>query len=167
MCITIGYASIAIFGYQMFGTNLDPEITLNLPINKLSSKIAIYTTLVSPLSKYALMLEPVATAAESWFPNCHKRRFFRILIRTSLVGTQVIIALAFPFFGHLMSLIGAFLSVTASITLPCLCYLKISKASLGTEKVLVMGVIMFSLLIAIFGTYTSLVQLIHGTFLQY
>lgn len=165
--MTISYASIAIFGYLMFGSKLDPEITLNLPIHKLSSRVAIYTTLVSPLSKYALMLEPVASATESWFPTYHKKRSFRIFIRTALVATQVIIALVVPFFGHLISLVGAFLSVTASITLPCLCFLKISGANLGNEQVLVIGVIVFSILIAIFGTYTSLVQLIHGTVLQY
>ncbi|KMT17325.1 hypothetical protein BVRB_2g040170 isoform B [Beta vulgaris subsp. vulgaris] len=134
VCMTISYASIAIFGYLMFGSKLDPEITLNLPIHKLSSRVAIYTTLVSPLSKYALMLEPVASATESWFPTYHKKRSFRIFIRTALVATQVIIALVVPFFGHLISLVGAFLSVTASITLPCLCFLKISGANLGNEQ---------------------------------
>ncbi|KAL2898626.1 Amino acid transporter AVT1I [Bienertia sinuspersici] len=166
VCMTISYSSIAIFGYLMFGSKLDPEITLNLPTNKLSSKVAIFTTLVSPLSKYALMLEPVASATESWFPNYHKKRYFSVLIRTGLVASQVIIALAVPFFGQLISLVGAFLSVTASITLPCSCYLKISANNLGREKILVIGTIVFSLLIAVFGTYTSLVQLIHGTVLH-
>ncbi|KAL2898569.1 Amino acid transporter AVT1I, partial [Bienertia sinuspersici] len=166
VCMTISYASIAVLGYLMFGSKLDPEITLNLPTNKLSSKVAIFTTLVSPLSKYALMLEPVASATESWFPNYHKKRYFSVLIRTGLVASQVIIALAVPFFGQLISLVGAFLSVTASITLPCSCYLKISANNLGREKILVIGTIVFSLLIAVFGTYTSLVQLIHGTVLH-
>ncbi|XP_021770865.1 amino acid transporter AVT1I-like [Chenopodium quinoa] len=167
VCMTISYASIAILGYLMFGSKLDAEITLNLPIGKLSSKVAIYTTLVSPLSKYALMLEPVASATESWFPNYHKKRSFKILIRTALVASQVIIALTVPFFGHLISLVGAFLSITASITIPCLCFLKISSSSVGRERSIIIAIIVFSILIAIFGTYTSLVHLIHGNALPY
>ncbi|KAL9247723.1 hypothetical protein vseg_021125 [Gypsophila vaccaria] len=163
---TISYATMAIFGYLMFGPTVNSQITLNLPTNKLSSKVAIYTTLINPLSKYALMLEPVATAADSWFPDYRKKRHFRIFIRTALVSTQVIVAIVVPFFGSLMSLVGAFLSVTASITLPCLCYLKISGANLRFEKVLVIGTIVISILIAIFGTYTSLVQLFQGTVLR-
>ncbi|XP_074286570.1 amino acid transporter AVT1I-like [Silene latifolia] len=164
---TITYATMAIFGYLMFGPKVNSQITLNLPTNKLSSKVAIYTTLINPLSKYALMLEPVASAAESWFPDYRKKRHFRIFIRTALVSTQVVVAIVVPFFGSLMSLVGAFLSVTASISLPCLCYLKISGDSLRSEKVLVVGTIVISLLIAIFGTYTSLVELVQGTVLRY
>ncbi|XP_056684697.1 amino acid transporter AVT1I [Spinacia oleracea] len=173
VCMTISYASIAIFGYLMFGSKLNPEITLNLPIEKLSSKVAIYTTLVSPLSKYALMLEPVASATESWFPNYHKKRSFRILIRTALVASQAIIALNLPFFGHFISLVGSFLSVTASITIPCLCFWKISGSRLGSEQALIIAVLhsdtpyTFSILIAIFGTYTSLLHLLQGTVLPY
>lgn len=159
--MTFSYSSIAILGYLMFGSRLYPEITLNLPTNKISSQVAIFTTLISPLSKYALMLDPVIIAVESWFPVHHNKRF-KFMIRTIIIITQVIVALYIPFFGRLVSLVGAFLSVTASITLPCLCYLKIAGNNLGYEKVLVVGVIISSLLIAIFGTYTSLVQLIYG-----
>lgn len=163
LCSTFGYASMAIIGYLMYGSKVDSQITLNLPTDRLSSKIAIYTTLVNPLSKYALMLEPVVNSTESWFPNYHKNRYFKILLRTGLVATQVIVALVVPFFGYLMSLVGAFLSITASITLPCLCYLKISGNYVRGEGILVVGTVALSILIAIFGTYTSLVQIIEGT----
>ncbi|KAL8530668.1 hypothetical protein ACS0TY_007635 [Phlomoides rotata] len=47
-------------------------------------------------------------------------------MRSLLVGSTVIVALTIPFYGYLMSLVGAFTTVAASILLPCLCYLKIS-----------------------------------------
>ncbi|XP_021865728.1 amino acid transporter AVT1I isoform X2 [Spinacia oleracea] len=167
LCSTIGYASMAIIGYLMYGSKVESQITLNLPTDKLSSKIAIYTTLVNPLSKYALMLEPVVNSTESWFPNYHKKKYFKCFVRTGLVASQVIVALVVPLFGYLMSLVGAFLSITASITLPCLCYLKISGNYRRGEGVLVVGIIVLSILITIFGTYTSLVQIIHGTVVNY
>ncbi|XP_010693247.2 amino acid transporter AVT1I isoform X1 [Beta vulgaris subsp. vulgaris] len=163
VCSTIAYASMAIIGYLMFGSEVDSQITLNLPTDAWGSKIAIYTTLVNPLSKYALMLEPVVNSTESWFPDYHKKRYFKILLRTSLVISQVTVALVFPYFGNLMSLVGAFLSISASITLPCLCYLKITGNYLKGEGICVLGTVALSILIAIFGTYTSLVQIIQGT----
>ncbi|GAB2287866.1 hypothetical protein Dimus_022223 [Dionaea muscipula] len=168
LCSTISYASMAIAGYMMFGAKVDSQITLNLPIDKLSSKVAIYTTLVNPVSKYALMIAPVVNASESWLPNYHEKRPMKLLIRTTLVVSTVIVALAVPMFGYLMSLVGAFLSVSASIIVPCLCYLKISGASSrGIELVTIIGIILLSILIVIFGTYTSLVQIISGTSVGY
>ena len=151
----------------MFGPKVDSQITLNLPIQKLSSRVAIYTTLVNPLSKYALMLEPVSSATENWFPGYQKKRQVRILIRTALVATQVFVAISLPFFGYLMSLVGAFLSVTASIIIPCSCYLKISGMHCDFELLLTLSTLVLSAVIAIFGTYTSLVQIIQGTVVGY
>ncbi|MBA0614530.1 hypothetical protein Godav_014820, partial [Gossypium davidsonii] len=117
---------MAILGYLMFGSEVQSQITLNLPTNKLSSRIAIYTTLVNPISKYALMVTPIINATKAWFPYHSNKRLFRHMVGTSVVMSTLLVALAVPFFGSLMSLVGAFLSINASVTLPCLCYLKIS-----------------------------------------
>lgn len=168
LCSTIGYASMAVISYLMYGTKVNSQITLNLPVEALSSKIAIYTTLVNPMSKYALMLEPVVNYTESLFPNHHKKKYIKFMLRTGLVTSQVIVALVVPFFGFLMSLVGAFLSITASIILPCLFYLKISgKCIRRGEGLLVLGTVSFSILIAIFGTYTSLVDIIRENVVGY
>ena len=99
---------MAVFGYLMFGSEVESEITLNLPSGKISSKVAICI------------------------------------------------------FGSLMSLVGAFLSVTASILLPCLCYLKISGTyrRLGFEVMILGSIVVVGIGILVVGTYTSLVQLI-------
>ncbi|XP_021768861.1 amino acid transporter AVT1I-like [Chenopodium quinoa] len=160
-CATICYTSMAILGYLMFGSALQSQITLNLPTHTISSKIAIYTAWISPLSKYALMMEPVAATTESWFPKYQKNKGFKILLRTILVATQVVVAVTIPFFGSLMSLVGALLSATASITIPCLCYLKISKKSgRSIEHMFIMLLILLSLVIVALGTYTSLRSII-------
>ncbi|KAJ8434470.1 hypothetical protein Cgig2_006276 [Carnegiea gigantea] len=97
LCTTIIYAAMAMTGSLMFGPTVDSQITLNLPIQKLSSRIAVHTTLVNPLSKYALMLEPISRATENWFPGHHKKRHIRILIRTSLFATQVLCSFSCSF----------------------------------------------------------------------
>ncbi|XP_050229904.1 amino acid transporter AVT1I-like [Mercurialis annua] len=158
---TFSYASMAIIGYKMFGSDVKSQITLNLPARKLSSKIAIYTTLVNPIAKYALMVTPIVNATKTWFPSYSNKKSFNLVVSTSLLISSVIVALVFPFFGTLMSLVGAFLSVTASIILPCLCYLKISGnfRRFGCEVVILWGIIVFGIIVAIFGIYTSLLQI--------
>ncbi|KAI9154323.1 hypothetical protein LWI28_024429 [Acer negundo] len=159
---TFIYASMAIFGYLMYGSGVESQITLNLPTNNLSSRLAIYTTLVNPISKYALMVTPIVNATRNWFASGCDKGPFRLLTSTALVISTVIVALTVPFFAYLMSLVGAFLSVTASIILPCLCYLKISGTyqRLGFEIVVLVGIIIMGVAVVVIGTYTSLVQII-------
>ncbi|XP_047151015.1 amino acid transporter AVT1I isoform X2 [Vigna umbellata] len=161
---TVGYASMAIVGYLMFGDGAESQVTLNLPLDKLSSKLAIYTTLVNPISKFALMATPITNALKDLLPKTYKNRVTSILLSTVLVLSTTVVALAVPFFGSLMSLVGAFLSVTASILLPCLCYLKISGTyrKFGCETVAIVIIIMTAIVMAISGTYISLMEIAHN-----
>ncbi|KAL2528746.1 Transmembrane amino acid transporter family protein [Forsythia ovata] len=159
---TISYASMAVLGYLMFGSKVQSQVTLNLPTNKISSRVAIFTTLVNPIAKYALMVTPIVRAAENRFQSFHNRGLLSILLRSTLVISSIIVAIAIPFFGYLMSLVGAFLSVTASIILPCLCYLKISgiHQRFGIELIFIVGIVLIGIVIMVVGTYTSLKEII-------
>ncbi|XP_021622090.1 amino acid transporter AVT1I [Manihot esculenta] len=159
---TISYASMAVIGYSMFGSAVESHVTLNLPTTKLSSRLAIYTALVNPISKYALMITPIVNVTRNWFPWYCDKKPFNIFISTALLMSTVIVALAFPFFGFLMSLVGAFLSVTASILLPCLCYLKISGTyrTLGFEVAVIGGILVLGVVVVIFGTHTALLRIL-------
>ncbi|KAK4417660.1 Amino acid transporter AVT1I [Sesamum alatum] len=158
---TVTYASMAIFGYLMFGSEVQSQITLNLPTDKFSSKVAIYTALINPIAKYALMLRPVVDAIEDHF---QLRTYYSLILRTTLVSSSVIVALILPFFGYLTSLVGAFLSVTTEILLPCFCYLKISGAyrKIGLELVTIGFIVLMGLIVLVIGTYTSLLQIIQN-----
>ena len=146
----------------MYGSDVQSQITLNLPVEKLSSKIAIYTTLINPISKYALMVTPIVNATENWLPYLQKKKSCSLLVRTVLVLSTMIVALAVPFFGSLVSLVGALLSVTASILVPCFCYLKISGIyqKFGVELVIIIGVVLMGISTAVVGTYTSVSEII-------
>ncbi|KAG2300441.1 hypothetical protein Bca4012_012061 [Brassica carinata] len=169
ICFTICtfiYASVAILGYLMYGSNVESQITLNLPTDKLSSKVAICTTLVNPIAKFSLMVTPIIDAIRSRFsrflPN---QKAAGLILSTVLVASNVIVALLLPFFGDLMSLVGAFLSATASVILPCLCYLKISGKyqRLGLETLVLIGIILVGIVVVITGTYQA-VKDIFGRF---
>ncbi|KAL1104298.1 hypothetical protein V6Z11_D04G057300 [Gossypium hirsutum] len=159
---TITYASTAIFGYLMFGPQIQSLVTLNLPASKISSKVAIYTTLVNPITKYALMVTPIVNAIKTRFPCCYNPGFLTIFIGTNLLISTVFVALAIPFFGSLMSLVGALLSITASVILPCLCYLKISGIyrRFNGQLVGICLIIIVGVCLVIFGTYASVLDII-------
>lgn len=160
---TVNYGLMAIFGYMMYGQSLKSQVTLNLPSGKISSKIAIYTTLINPLTKYALLVTPIAEAFEDWF-QVSKVRCFSFLVRTILVISTVVVALAVPFFAYIVALTGSFLSSTATMLLPCLCYIKIFKSSkrLGIELAICVVIIGIGLMVATVGTYSSLKQIIQS-----
>ncbi|KAI3500760.1 hypothetical protein L1887_36585 [Cichorium endivia] len=158
---TVTYSLMAVIGYLMFGSNVESEITLNLPTNKLSSKVAIFTTLVTPIAKYALMLTPIVNTIEARFQSSYNKRIRSFTIRTILMISTVIVALSVPFFGYLMSLVGALLSTTVSITIPCLCYLKISGIyrRIGVEMMVLVFVGLIGVIVAVVGTYVSFLDI--------
>lgn len=158
---TISYGSMAVLGYSIFGQNLMSQITLNLPTQNMSSKIAIWTTLINPITKYAIIISPIATAIEDTYPF-RDSKSISLLIRSAILISTVVVALAVPFFGYVMAFIGSFLSVTVSILLPCLCYLNIFKRyrRFGVELVLILSIVLVGTLVAVTGTYISLREIV-------
>ncbi|GLJ50690.1 hypothetical protein SUGI_1079900 [Cryptomeria japonica] len=158
---TFIYASIAVLGYLMFGNELLSQVTLNLPREKLASKVAICTTLINPFAKYALTLTPLSLALEELLPPSNTSSKTTLLlwsscIRTLLLASTVVVALVVPLFGYLMALIGSSLSCLVSFILPCLCYLKIFGARISrSEMILIYIILVVGITTAVVGTYSS------------
>lgn len=158
---TFGYVAMAILGYLMFGPSVESQITLNLPVGKLSSRIAIYTTLITPIAKYPMVVTPIVDAFKNYCPGHVNKRLFGCLVGTLLLMSTVIVALALPSLADLMSFVGAFLGIAASIIVPCVCYVKICREEIyGCEMVGVGCVTLFGLVVLVFGTYTSLTEML-------
>lgn len=170
---TLNYGSMAILGYLMYGDDVKSQVTLNLPEGKIGSKLAIYTTLINPFSKYALMVTPLATAVEerlqlagggsgSGSGRRSSKRSVNVLVRTLLVVSTVVVALAVPFFGHLMALVGSLLSVMAAMLLPCIFYLKIFGVARCSraEVALIATIIVLGSVVAAAGTYASVKKIV-------
>ncbi|KAJ6958127.1 hypothetical protein D5086_032218 [Populus alba] len=158
---TVTNISMAVLGYLIYGQNVQSQVTLNLPTQKLSSKIAIYTILAGPIAKYALTITPIATAIESVLPDRYQdSKSTGILVRMSLLISTVVMAMVFPSFQSLSSLSGAALVVIVSFFLPCACYLKIFKVyqKWGTELAGILTVMLMSVVVGAVGTYSSIAQ---------
>lgn len=159
---TVNYASMAILGYLIFGEHARSQVTLNLPTGKMNSKVAIYTIVISIFANYAIIITPIANAMEDTFSIRNDRKLISITMRTVLVGSTVVVALAVPFFGYMMEFIGAFLGVSTSMLFPCIFYLKINKASqtLWLEWIVIIAIIVLGSFVAVTGTYNSLKEII-------
>ncbi|KAG5557097.1 hypothetical protein RHGRI_007381 [Rhododendron griersonianum] len=156
---TITYVSMAILGYLMYGHNIQSQVTLNLPKEKISSKVAIYTILAGPIAKYALTIMPISTAIESCLPEYYQEnKPISILIKMLLLISTVILAVLFPSFESVISLTGALLIVLDSFLLPCVCYLKIFKIyrHFGYELAGILELILLAILAGAVGTYSAI-----------
>ncbi|XP_042011709.1 amino acid transporter AVT1C-like [Salvia splendens] len=161
---TVMYGAVAVLGYMMFGESTQSQFTLNMPQDLLASKIAVWTTVVNPFTKYALTMSPVAMSLEELIPSSHSKSYmYSILIRTALVVSTLIIGLSIPFFGLVMALIGSLLTMLVTLILPCACYLSILKGKVsvfqGSMCVVVIGVGVVS---SAFGTYSALSQIVQN-----
>ncbi|THG19947.1 hypothetical protein TEA_021568 [Camellia sinensis var. sinensis] len=135
------YAAVAICGFLMFGNSTKSQFTLNMPPQFIASKVAAWTTVVAPVTKYALTITPVAFSLEELLPSAQsKSHGVSILIRTILVLSTLVVALAVPYFGSVMAFIGSLLVMLVIST----CIL-----------IMVVGVIC-----AIVGTYSAIISMV-------
>ncbi|KAK3408923.1 hypothetical protein EUGRSUZ_J01066 [Eucalyptus grandis] len=159
---TVMYAGVAILGYLMFGEQTQSQFTLNMPQDSVASKIAVWTTVVNPFTKYALTMSPVAMSLEELIPSSHVKSYaYAILIRTALVISTLIVALSIPFFGLVMSLIGSLLTMLVTLILPCACFLSIMKGKVTRFQAAFCGlIIIVGVISSAFGTYSALSKII-------
>ncbi|XP_065628010.1 amino acid transporter AVT1C [Quercus suber] len=161
---TLLYAGVAVMGYKMFGESIQSQFTLNLPQDLVATKIAVWTTVVNPFTKYALTMSPVAMCLEELIPSNHSKSYiYSILIRTALVVSTLIVGLSVPFFGLVMSLIGSLLTMLVTLILPCACFLSIVRGKITRlQGALCIIIISVGAVSCSFGTYSALSKIVES-----
>ncbi|XP_042475950.1 amino acid transporter AVT1G-like [Macadamia integrifolia] len=151
------YTGVAICGFMMFGYSIQSQFTLNMPQEFVASKIAVWTAVVNPLSKYALTLTPVALSLEELLPPSRLRsHYVSVFIRMVLVASTLVVALAVPFFAFVMALVGSFLTMLIALIFPCACYLSILRGRLKWPQIAVcIFIIVVGIVCSCIGTYSA------------
>ncbi|KAJ8760177.1 hypothetical protein K2173_011033 [Erythroxylum novogranatense] len=154
------YGGVAVIGFLMFGEATVSQVTLNMPRQSFASEVALWTTVTNPLTKYGLLVNPLARGIEELLPVGVSNSYWCfILLRTLIVMSTVCAAFLLPFFSLLMSLMGSVLCLLVAAIMPALCFLRIvGKKATTIQVVLSSTIIVFGTLCAILGTYHSLVS---------
>lgn len=143
----------------MFGPNINSQITLSMPRHLLFTKIALWATVLTPMTKYALEFSPVAMQLERHLPHSMNSKL-RLVIRGT-IGSIILIfilglALSVPFFEHVLSLTGSLVSISICTVFPCAFYMKICWSSISKPALLFNVIlVVFGCFIAGFGTFAS------------
>jgi len=150
-------------GFLMFGEQSLSQITLNMPQDAIASKVALLTVIINPFTKYALLMNPLATAIEELLPAKIANSYWCfIILRTTLVASSICVAFALPFFGLLMALMGSVLCILTSLILPALCFLRINGSKATTTQIsLSVTIAVVATICMIVGTYSSLADIVN------
>ncbi|RCV21731.1 hypothetical protein SETIT_4G161300v2 [Setaria italica] len=160
---TVLYSGAAVMGYKMFGEATESQFTLNLPDNSVVSKVAVWTTVANPITKYALTIIPLAMSLEELLPTNQQKYSNIIMLRSALVVSTLLIALSVPFFGLVMALVGSLFAMLVTYILPCACFLAILKTKVGWHQIAACSfIIVVGVCCACVGTYSSLSRIIQN-----
>lgn len=127
--VTFLYTALAFMGAKLFGPDVNSQITLSLPRDLIVTKIALWATVLTPMTKYALEFAPFAIQLEqNILPHTMKSRT-KLIIRGSvgsiLLLVILVLALSVPYFQYVLSLTGSLVSVGICVIFPCAFYVKI------------------------------------------
>ncbi len=123
---------VALSGYYIFGNQVDDQITLSLERNSdddnIIMKVLTWLMILTAFSKFTLTAFPLALGFEEVVapivPNDNVMEFVSSIIKLTLIGTSLAVAIFVPSFSVLCSLVGLICTMYVSVVFPAAAHLK-------------------------------------------
>jgi auxin influx carrier (AUX1 LAX family) len=113
----------AITGYYRFGSEAaTQENAFYLFDDTVYREIAVVLLCVHEVVAFGLFAGPLFIMAEKYLKIDHKHYLIKVAVRYIIVGIMLLFAIAFPFFGVINSVIGAFTATLATFIIPSIVY---------------------------------------------
>ncbi|KAL5991052.1 hypothetical protein ACLOJK_011958 [Asimina triloba] len=143
--VTALYTALAFMGAKLFGPQVNSQFTLSMPCHLLVTKIALWATVLTPMTKYALEFAPIAMQLQQKLPptlTSNTKFIIRGCFGSLALLLILVLALSLPYFQHVLALTGSLVSIAISVILPCafhmkICWQQLSKPTVFLDVVLV------------------------------
>ncbi|XP_015087578.1 amino acid transporter AVT1H [Solanum pennellii] len=157
--VTTLYISLGFMGAKLFGPQVSSQITLSMPHDQIITKIALWATILTPVTKYALEFAPFAIELEENLPSSMKSKvkmIIRGIVGSILLLVILILALSVPYFEHVLSLTGSLVGVGICVIFPCAFYTKVFWGEISRMS-LILNVVLIVIggLLGVVGTISS------------
>ena len=157
---------VAISGYYMFGDDVEDQITVSLGQQSAQSGSIFMTGLtwlmiLTAISKFTLTMFPLALGFEEMLtnilPSDLAMEVMDSLVKISLIFLSLAVAVFFPSFSFLCSLVGLICAMIVSVIFPTVAHLKLFGTQLSTlEKIVDWILIIGGTIVAVVGTVATM-----------
>ncbi|KAH7277945.1 hypothetical protein KP509_38G016600 [Ceratopteris richardii] len=163
---TISMLGLGIMGASMFGEATKDQITLNMPLHSITTKIILWMTVLTPMFKFALQLSPITTSLEvAIYKHCKASPNLlyglSTLMRSAVLACIAIFSMIFPYFEYIVAFVGSSMTIAICLFFPCAFYLKIFWPKLKIRiRATILTLMILGLIVGVTGTFVSVRGLI-------
>jgi vesicular inhibitory amino acid transporter len=156
---------VAVSGYYMFGNDVEDQITVSLEKQSANASIFMigltWLMILTAISKFTLTMFPLALGFEemltSVLPSDLAMELVDSLVKISLIFLSLAVAVFFPSFSFLCSLVGLICAMIVSVIFPTIAHLKLFGPQLSTvDKAIDWILIIGGSVVAVVGTVATM-----------
>ena len=156
---------VAVSGYYMFGDDVEDQITISLEQQSENSGLLMsgltWLMILTAISKFTLTMFPLALGFEEILtgvlPSDLAMELVDSIVKISLIFLSLAVAVFFPSFSFLCSLVGLICTMIVSVIFPALAHLRLFGEKLSSlEKAVDWALVTGGAFVAVVGTIATL-----------
>jgi vesicular inhibitory amino acid transporter len=156
---------VAISGYYMFGDDVEDQITISLEQQSENAGFLMealtWLMILTAISKFTLTMFPLALGFEEMLtgilPSDLAMELIDSVVKIVLIFLALAVAIFFPSFSFLCSLVGLICTMIVSVIFPAGAHLKLFGSSLSmSEKIIDWILVVGGTIVAVVGTIATL-----------